>query len=589
MRRAAWVLLFGLLTLAPPGLGDEIELKSGGRLSCQIVAETETYLEVRLPHGTMRIPRSRIQSIVREEHRDWLEREAGRSLRGGDTRGAVDLRERVHELHPADPRAKRALAEALFAHARSLRAEHRLDDAVSTLVRLARLDPRYPGVDGLFEAIQDQAREDAHLHQRAVSALREQEYGLAIKLLDSWRLRRPVGDEQAKTEMAAAYLAAARARLEKGDLRGALDHYRSAEAFGEREQTGEALRVLRPIAVLEALKDGETREADRLLDSISTTYPNQAVVLFLRAVLHHVRGEVAEAVDTYAKVSRVREDAGSESQLALPYDLVKAYAYSTLRAAIARPPSEGQSKWREIFLGPLQRSDRSEHFTVYAPTQTLAERAGKTADGIYTQTARELLGGVPAGRRAEIVLHPTRQAYVAADPAPPGSPLSGVTLPRGGTGGVCYDTLDESGKPLTRIELFADAHGLFEDVLPHELVHLVQRRGLGAFRRGHWLDEGLAMLHESESGQEARTSRLHKLKPMPLAEFFALRSTPPSRAGLFYAQAYSITAFLHDLGTEADWRRFLNLFAKKELEEALREVYRIESIDALERRWHGVH
>jgi outer membrane protein assembly factor BamD (BamD/ComL family) len=587
MQRAAWVLLLSLFALAPPGLGDEIELKSGGRLSCQIVAETETYLDVRLPHGTMRIPRSRIRSIVREEHRDWLEREAGRSLRGGDTRGAVDLYGRVHHEHPTDPKAKQALAEALFAHARSLRAEHRLDEAVSALVRLARLEPTHPGVDELFAAIQDQAREDALLHQRAVSALREQDYNLAIKLLDGWRLRRPVGDEQAKTEMAAAYLAAARARLEKGDLRGALDHYRSADAFGERERTEPVLRLLRPIAVLEALKDGEVREADRLLDSISTTYPNRAVVIFLRAVLHHVRGEVAEAVATYAEVSRVRESAGAESQLALPYDLVKAYAYATLRAAIARPPSEGQSKWREIFLGPLQRSDSSEHFTVFAPTRALAEKAGKAADAIYARTARDLLGGVPACRRAEIVLHPTRQAYVAADPAPPGSPLSGVTLPRGGTGGVCYDTLDEKGKPLTRIELFADAHGLFQDVLPHELVHLVQRRGLGAFRRGHWLDEGLAMLHESESGQAARIHRLHKLEPMPLAEFFALRSTPPSRADLFYAQAYSITVFLRDLGTEADWRHFLSVFAKKDLEEALNRVYRVESIDALERKWHG--
>ncbi|MHC4931880.1 MAG: tetratricopeptide repeat protein [Planctomycetota bacterium] len=588
MRRAAWVLLLGLFALAPPGRSDEIELKSGGRLSCQIVTETETYLEVRLPHGTMRIPRSRIKSIVREEHRDWLEREAGRSLRGGDTRGAVDLYERIHEEHPEDPKAKRALAGALLAHARALRAEHRLDDAISTLVRLARLDPDHPDVEGLFAAIQDQAKEDARLHEQALNALRGQEHGLAIRLLDRWRLRRPVGDELAKTEMAAAYLAAARARLEKGDLRGALDHYRSAAAFGERERTDEALKVLRPIAVLEALKDGETREANRLLDSISTTYPNQAVVLFLRAVMHHVRGEVAEAVDTYARVSRVRESAGAESNLGLSYELVKAYAFSTLRAAIARPPSEGQSKWREIFLGPLQRSDRSEHFTVYAPTRTLAEKAGKTADGIYTETARDLLGGVPPGRRAELVLHPTRHAYVAADPAPPGSPLAGVTLPRGGTGGVCYDTLDEKGKPLTRIELFADARGLFENVLPHELVHLVQRRGLGAFRRGHWLDEGLAMLHESKSGQEARLSRLHELEPMPLAEFFALRSTPPSRADLFYAQAYSITAFLRDLGSEADWRRFLGLFAKKELEEALQEVYRVESIDALERKWHGV-
>ena len=95
------------------------------------------------------------------------------------------------------------------------------------------------------------------------------------------------------------------------------------------------------------------------------------------------------------------------------------------------------------------------------------------------------------------------------------------------------------------------------------------------------------MLHESEPGRKARDDRLRRMEPMPLEGFFALRSTPPSRADLFYAQAHSITAFLKGLGTESDWRRFLSLFSKKDLAASLREVYRVDSIDALERRWRA--
>ena len=59
MRRT---LLLLLLLGALPAAGDVVVLERGGKLSCEILEETEASVTVRLPHGTMVIPRSRIAS-----------------------------------------------------------------------------------------------------------------------------------------------------------------------------------------------------------------------------------------------------------------------------------------------------------------------------------------------------------------------------------------------------------------------------------------------------------------------------------------------------------------------------------------------
>ena len=183
-------------------------------------------------------------------------------------------------------------------------------------------------------------------------------------------------------------------------------------------------------------------------------------------------------------------------------------------------------------------------------------------------------------------MHPTRAAYLAADPTPPGSPLAGVTVPRSKTGGVCYRTLDERGRPLVRIETYASEH-LETDTLPHEMVHVVQNRGFKAFRRGHWLDEGLAMLYESKQGRANRVALWRQLSrnPIPLPELLLLKSTPPDRVLTFYSEAYVFTRFLRSLGDDDDWRRFLDAFGGLSFEAAVREVYEVEDVAALERLW----
>lgn len=574
MRRA----LLSALFLAAAASADEILLESGGRLAGEVVAEDDRQVTVRLPNGTMTIPRAKVREIVREDRRDYLRREARHAV---STRSAVQMYERAFALSPDDEN-RRDLAKALAARATELLGLFRLDEAEAALARLREVAQEAPSGD-LLRTLTAERANGREAKAQALRALHDGRFDEALVHIEEWRLRVPDGDETVGAALVAAHLGAAHAAEAQGALRPALDHYRMAGAEADLER-------LAPIAVLEAMHGGDLERASRLLDPLAN-YRDPAVPRFLAAVLAHLKGEVQAAVQAYADAARLAKG-GGRGEGCLSYEDVRAYATATLKQAIARPPQEGQKRWRETFLGPLERDHSWPEFTVYAASAEVAREAAAEAAAIYERIASDLFGAAPAGPKAEVVLHPTREAYVAADPTPEGSPLAGLALGREPTAGVCYDTLDEQGAMLIRIEVDAGRPHWLTDTLPHELVHLAQRRGWRTFRKGHWLDEGLATLYESEDAQDARLGLWRQIRDesIPLPELLALRSTPPDRALLFYLEAHAFSRYLRGLGGPEEWRRFLDAFGESDFEAAVRSAYGVESLSDLERAfraWRG--
>lgn len=565
--------------------GDQIVLRSGGRLSGEILHEDESSVHVRMPHGTMTIPRARIREIVRETQVEYLRREAASSLRTGATETAVELYRKALAHDPGDAATQRDYMGALVAHARALREGFRLAKAYATLEKVLELDPRHADARALMEQLKRDEDDAVRMHNRALEALKKGDVERALLWFEAWRLRRPVGDELARDRLATAHLAAGKAELEGGRYLQALTHFRTAASFGAEKETREILWVLEPIGVLESLGEGELQRAYGAIYKLSADYPDKSVPVYLYGVYYHLVGEVDKAVKHYAAAARLAQKGPVEGTL--PYEVVRKYATAILRSAVARPPREGTRRWREVFLKPLRRSDESTYFTVYAPTEQQAESLGRLADEHYETIAEELLGKAPSARKAELVVHPNRAAYIAADPIPPNSPLSAAAVPRASTAGVTYASLDENGKLIVRIEMYAD-DTLAGDTLPHEVAHVVQRRGVRVHRRGHWLDEGIAMLFESSGGRERRITGLKGTQLFPLAELVAFRSTPTNRGGHFYAQSYALTAYLRGLGSDKDWRAFLDAYAAGDFANAVRKIYSVASADDLERdflRW----
>ncbi|MCZ6572707.1 MAG: tetratricopeptide repeat protein [Planctomycetota bacterium] len=586
MSRPGLLLLLLLPLLARPVAADEIVLQSGGRLEGEIVEITDERVVLKIPHGQIILERRQVAEIRREDAIDYLKREA-RSRMERNPQDAVLLYRRALKQDPADEQARTGLEDSFVLWVEALLRQHRLREAIDALEQLHAFRADHPRIRPLVQEISAELEETSRYYRGGMEAFKRGDDRRGLALLAAWRLRRPAGDDEARKALAKAHAHVGRRALEAGALRAALDHFRTAKAYGGGREVRDDLFRLQPLAVLEVLKEGDLRAARRLIDRIATSYPDPAVPVFLRAVAAHLQGEVAEAVEGYTESARLAEERVRSTD-GLDYEEVRGYAMSTLREAIAHPPQEGVGKWREVFIEPLEPDLSSAYFTVYAPTDNRAGDLAEVAGEVYRRASKELLGRVPSKDRIEVVVHATRAAYIAADPVPPGSPLEGVTIPREQTGGCCYDTLGAEGRTLVRIEIFLDDPRLAEDTLPHEVIHAVQRHGLGAFRRMHWFDEGLATTYESKQASERRIGRLRQAgRIIPFPQFVSLQSTPPGSAGLFYDQAHALSVFLKQLGSPEDWRRFLSLLATRSFEDTIREAWGVESLDDLERQFLG--
>ena len=586
------LLLLALLALlalpALPASADEIVLRSGGRLSGQIVEEREDAVVIQLPGGRMEIARDRIERIEREPREEYLAREALTSLQRGSFADAVVLLREACAIAPDDVGARHLLCTALLGLARERLAGYALEAAEKAALEVRATRPDHPDVAPLLRRIDAERAQAAIFERDGRAALEAGDWPRAIATLEAWRLR--TTREQETPDLLLAQAWAGRAvSMERGrDLAAALDAWRTSRAYARSAAADEALQRLAPVAVIEELREGDLAEARRLLERIDPGHAHPGVARFLGALVHHLAGEADRAVEEYAEAARLAEGAQAPPD-ALEYELVRDQATAALGGSLAQPASQGARRWVELFLDPLQSFDSGHHFTVYAATGPRAEEIAAAAERGYEDLARRLLGRVPAtagGDRVQLVVHPSRQAYVAADPVPRGSPLANLTLPRDKTGGVTASAVDAEGRPIIRVEIHEGDPGLLADTLPHELVHVVQRRGLAAYRVAHWLDEALAMMAESDRGRAERVRRARRDEaPLPLTRLFTLRSTPRDAPGRFYDQAYAVTAYLHERKGDAAWNAFLGRLVRGTIDDALRAAYDLEGVDDLERAW----
>jgi hypothetical protein len=216
---------------------------------------------------------------------------------------------------------------------------------------------------------------------------------------------------------------------------------------------------------------------------------------------------------------------------------------------------------------------------------------------------------VPAGwdPRCEIVLFPTVQDFTRETMQPPDSPG--------------FSTMGMNGGRivLRRVHLRADHPNLVKAILPHEVTHVVLADLFPHQQIPRWADEGMAVLSEPHSEQSIRAAdlegplksgRLFKLSDLVVMDYPA-----PAHWSLYYAQSVSLTRFLVETGTPAQFVKLVqsaqqaavvHLFGKVDTTlspdnpkvrgqiqeacrlgflDALREVYSISGYDDLQARW----
>ncbi|MEX2175375.1 MAG: hypothetical protein WD872_13520 [Pirellulaceae bacterium] len=180
--------------------------------------------------------------------------------------------------------------------------------------------------------------------------------------------------------------------------------------------------------------------------------------------------------------------------------------------------------------------------------------------------------------RCEIVVHASRGSYLAA-------------VGRGGETSYGSSWLDVRERKCRgrRIDLLPDAHGNLS-ALSHELTHVVVCDMLGGRIPPRWLDEGIALLADSQEKQRMHARDLADARSRRLTfravELMNLDSYPAaSRVPAFYAQSASLTSFLARQGKPSLLLEFAETSVEVGCDQALREVYRIDGTAALERAW----
>ena len=177
------------------------------------------------------------------------------------------------------------------------------------------------------------------------------------------------------------------------------------------------------------------------------------------------------------------------------------------------------------------------------------------------------------------MLHPSLESYVAA------------------CGRGCEHTVGSSlvkvaqGEITNRqIDLLGGRADFLSAALPHELTHVVLKDRFPNEGLPRWVDEGIAILADTEAKQGRHLHDLqqgianHTLFDTP--SLVALEDYPGSdRMGVFYGQSVSLVKFLVAEKDPVQFVEFIQRAGAKGYDAALRECYGLDDVRQLDRLW----
>jgi hypothetical protein len=143
-----------------------------------------------------------------------------------------------------------------------------------------------------------------------------------------------------------------------------------------------------------------------------------------------------------------------------------------------------------------------------------------------------------------------------------------------------------------RIDLRADVADYLNEVLPHELTHVLIadefRNGLAPL----WYDEGLALLADSPRKQSLHSRDLYdglrNGNAFSLQELLNAKQYPPAnRVGVFYGQCVAMARCLRDQRSPEKIHDFARRSQEVGANRALKESYGIEGMAELQRIWRS--
>jgi hypothetical protein len=219
-------------------------------------------------------------------------------------------------------------------------------------------------------------------------------------------------------------------------------------------------------------------------------------------------------------------------------------------------------------------------FRILHADDALAERVAQIAEAARAHQCQRWMGSAPAGPwapRCDIYLYPTAAIFQQSTGQPQSSP------------GFSTMGINAGRVVARRVNLRADHTNLLHTILPHEITHVVLADIFPTQQIPRWADEGMAVLSEPASEQDLRA--LDLAKPLATGELFKLSDLmamdyPNGRYwSLYYAQSVSLTRYLVEQGTPAQFVQFVRSAQRTGIENELRRIYKIKGFADLQNRW----
>lgn len=223
---------------------------------------------------------------------------------------------------------------------------------------------------------------------------------------------------------------------------------------------------------------------------------------------------------------------------------------------------------------------KSTHFFIYyknAPQSTV-DRLAQAAESCYNNITDELgfnrFNFWTWDNRARIYIFDTQQDYRKDTGAPDWSAGQAVVANK-------------------LIKTFATASGFLNNILPHELAHIIFREMVGFNNPAVplWLEEGVAS-YQGENIYSVKAKLADKIRNgsfIPLSELSRLglsKSDDKTRAALFYAEAYSLVKYLiSEFGRDRFVFFCQSLRDSRNLAAALSKAYSFSSMTDFQEGW----
>jgi hypothetical protein len=254
-------------------------------------------------------------------------------------------------------------------------------------------------------------------------------------------------------------------------------------------------------------------------------------------------------------------------------------ATAPVAAPAPAPASEAAGNPSPSVVGKWQVRETA-NFRILHADAALAERVAQVAEAAREDQVKRWMGSsarAPWSPRCDVYVYPTAKTF---------SRMTGQNEESPG-----FSTMGmNAGRIVTRrINVRADHPNLVVAILPHEVTHVVLADLFPTQQIPRWADEGMAVLAEPHSEQQLRAADLEK--PLSSGQLFKLNELmvmdyPDGKFwGLYYAQSVSLTRFLVEQGTPAQFIQFVQGTQRNGLEAELKRVYRIDGFEDLQKRW----